>query len=215
MFNEFDKATRVTDHSVTLTDHFIYQNLPDISSAVLSHQDIADHYPIMCVLSINTDDDKVISQQYQDMKFIHDPIKVQPFLNSLEAGLCQSESELFLCDDRNEAFSIFNTEYISNVTKFAPQETFRKQPKLIPNWFNKSLKNLRMKRNQTHENGSKLETVLASHLFIIIVLSLKLPTKREKNRFFLLINFSPVLVTLNKLINYLMKSVTEVCNPLG
>ena len=42
------------------------------------------------------------------MKFIHDPINVQAFLNSLEASLCQRESELFLCDDPNEAFSSFN-----------------------------------------------------------------------------------------------------------
>ena len=150
LFNEFDQATRVTDHSATYFDHFIYQNIPVFSSVVLSHQNIADHYPIMCVWSIDTDDDKLISQQYRDMKFIHDPIKVQAFLNSLEAGLGQRESELFLFDDPNEAFSIFNTEYISHVEKFAPLETFRKQTKLKPNWFNNSLKNLRMKRNQAH-----------------------------------------------------------------
>ena len=72
------------------------------------------------------------------MKFIHDPINVHAFFNSLEAGLSQRESELFLCDDPNEALSIFNTEYVGYVEKFASPETFRKQPKLTPNCYNNS-----------------------------------------------------------------------------
>ena len=71
-----------------------------------------------------------------------------------------------------------------------------------------------MKRNQAQENGSKLETVLACHLFVIIVISLNWPTKMQKKTFFLLINSGLVLVTLNKLINFSMKSVAEVCNLL-
>ena len=50
LFNEFDRATRVTDHSLTCIDHFIYQKIPDFSSLVLSHQIIADHYPIVCMV---------------------------------------------------------------------------------------------------------------------------------------------------------------------
>ena len=57
LFSEFDQATRVTDHSATCIDLLIYQNIPEFS------QDIEDHYPIMCVLSTHTDDDKLISQQ--------------------------------------------------------------------------------------------------------------------------------------------------------
>ena len=61
LFNEFDQATRVTDHSATCIDHFIYQNIPEFLS-VVSHQNVANHYPIMYVWSLNTDDAKLISQ---------------------------------------------------------------------------------------------------------------------------------------------------------
>ena len=115
------------------------------------------------------------------MKFVHDPIKVQAFLNSLEAGLCQRENELLLCDGSNEAFSISNTEYISNVVKFVPIKTFPKPAKLKPSWFSNLMKNVKMKKTKHIEDGSKLETVPVCHFFIIIVISLNLPTKRQKN----------------------------------
>ena len=184
LFTEFDQATRVMDHSATCIDHIIYQIIPEFFSVVLFYQNIGHHYPIMCSWSINTDDDKIISQHYQDTKFFHDSIKIQAFLNSHEAGLCQREGEFFLCDNPNEPFSIFSTKYISNVEQFAPLETFRKQPNLKPNCFNIFLKNLSMKRNQAHiENERKSETVLACHLFSVIVISLELPIKSKKHFF--------------------------------
>ena len=179
LFNEFDQATRVNDESATCIDHFLYQNISEVSSVVLSHQNIADHYPIMCVWSISRDDDKLISQQYRDMKFIHDPIKIQAFLNS-EAGLCQRESELFLCDDPDEAFFIFNTEYISPVS---PLITFRKQPKLKPKWLNNTLKNLRMKRNQAHRKRKHLGNSASLSAFHYPRNKFEVAYKKAKNVF--------------------------------
>ena len=147
------------------------------------------------------------------MKFIHDPIKVQVFLNSLEASFCQKESELFLCDDPNEAFFIFNNEYFSNVEKFATLETFRKQPKLEPNWLNNSLENLKMKRKQAHRNLKQIGNSASLPSFYDHRNKFEVAYKKAKEGF-LLINSGPVLVTLNKLLNYLMNSVAEVCNPL-
>ena len=123
---------RVADHSAICTDHFFIKIFLGFS-VVLSQQNFADHYPITCVRSINTDYDKLISQQYRYRKFDQYPIKIKAFLNSLDVGLSQRENELFLCDDPNEAFSNFNTEFISNFEKTSPLEKFLKQPELKHN----------------------------------------------------------------------------------
>ena len=40
-------ATRVTDSTATCIDHFIHQNIPEVSVTVLEQQNFSDHYPVL------------------------------------------------------------------------------------------------------------------------------------------------------------------------
>ena len=113
------EATRETDHSSTLLDHIYVSSKDHIAQSGVLNYGLSDHSVIFCTRKIARGFHKG-----------HKTVKVRSLKNysvdGFNSELNQTDwSDLFLCQDVNEAMCIFNNKLLAVLDKVAPIKQVR------------------------------------------------------------------------------------------
>ena len=155
-FELYESApTRVTNNSATCIDHFIYNNINEVTVDVLEHQSFSDHHPVR--MNWNAQSQKINQRfPFRDTSFLKNKEKLHMFKTELMISLTNLEGQISDEDDVNSAFGLFDNTFRQVLNKFAPLKFHSdKNANKCPKWFNNSLKNLRTRRNKAHSKWKK------------------------------------------------------------
>ena len=114
-----------------------------INNKVLTNQSYSDHAPI--VLTIGIDGENTIKcQKFRDTSFLKSPKTVTGFLEMLENSL---NAITYNGQNRSENFEKFQSTFNAVFQCFAPMRENKQNKKVVPMWFDKSLRNQITKQN--------------------------------------------------------------------
>lgn len=146
-------ATRVTDSTATCIDHFIHQNIPEVSVTVLEQQNFSDHYPVLFSWSINYLPSNSV-KIFRDTSFLKNSKKLKNYQENLKMNLVNIEKQIF-SSNVQLGFKFFHNTFVKTMNTFAPLKKLRLQDKIKPKWMNNRIKNLRCKRNHAYYKWKK------------------------------------------------------------
>ena len=146
--NDFELAnletTRETSNSSTCLHHFLYQNFASPEFSVLTHENFADHYPILMKWPNNVDTEQNYLP-FRDISFIKDQKKLSNYLTDLDWSL-SNRCHFLEFYGTNELFTKINNLFLETTNKYAPLKCLADKKSKVPKWFTNSLKNLRFKK---------------------------------------------------------------------
>ena len=145
------EPTRVTNESSTTID-VLLSNMPDrhVSTGVFKLT-MSDHYMTYTVIKQTVEKQKVKHNivRYRDYKNFNETM----FLKDLEdSGVLQ---KLFECQDANDAWLQFKTEYLRVCDKHAPIKVSRLKNR-CNFWMNREILSLMYRRDYVHDKAARL-----------------------------------------------------------
>ena len=139
--------TRVEENSETCLDHFI-TNVSDSIVSVLTHQNFADHYPVIMKFNKDSSDNDNEAILVRDTSFLKSAEKFQNF----NFVLLHEMNNLSLKENENvnKTFSRFHKTLIKVLDQFAPMIKKVNKTTKCPPWISNKIKNPITKRNKQH-----------------------------------------------------------------
>ena len=139
--------TRVGENSETCLDHFI-TNVSDSIVSVLTHQNFADHYPVIMKFNKDSSDNDNEAILVRDTSFLKSAEKVQNF----NFVLLHEMNNLSLNENENvnNTFSRFHKTLLKVLDQFALMIKKVNKTTKCPPWISNKIKNLITKRNKQH-----------------------------------------------------------------
>ena len=121
-------ATRVTDSTATCIDHFIHQNIPEVSVTVLEQQNFSDHYPVLFSWSINYLPSNSV-KIFRDTSFLKNSKKLKNYQENLKMNLVNIEKQIF-SSNVQLGFKFFHNTFVKTMNTLAPLKKLRLQDKM-------------------------------------------------------------------------------------
>ena len=146
-----NKPTRLDSSSAICLDHFFVKGVRVINDNVLTKQSYSDHAPIVLTTGIDGENTTKY-QKFRDTSFLKSPKKATCFLETLETSL---SAITYNGHSISKNFENFQTTFNEVFQIFAPMPENKQNKKMVPMWFDKSLRNQVSKRNLLHRKRKK------------------------------------------------------------